>query len=59
MEIEPIHMAGLMNPGVVPGMILITVLGILLSRRRMGDLQGWMLLLAYALFFVLLMPFAW
>jgi len=57
--IEPIRMGGLLNPGVIPGMILITVLGILLSRRRMGDLQGWMLLLAYVLFFVLLMPFAW
>ncbi|MBN1539410.1 MAG: calcium/sodium antiporter [Candidatus Thermoplasmatota archaeon] len=57
--IHPIDMAGIMNPGVVPGMILLTVLGILLSRKRMGKLQGAMLIFSYVLFFILMLPFAW
>jgi len=57
--VEPVHMSGLMNPGVVPGMILITVLGILISRRRMGRIQGAMLIVAYTLFFILMMPLVW
>ncbi|MGA1793739.1 MAG: calcium/sodium antiporter [Thermoplasmatota archaeon] len=57
--VEPIRMGGLMNPGVIPGMILITVLGILISRRKMGDLQGIILIFAYVLFFILMLPFAW
>ncbi|MBN1389321.1 MAG: calcium/sodium antiporter [Candidatus Thermoplasmatota archaeon] len=57
--IHPIDMAGLMNPGVVPGMILLTVLGILISRRRMGRLQGVMLITSYVLFFILMLPLAW
>ncbi|MGA1872401.1 MAG: calcium/sodium antiporter [Thermoplasmatota archaeon] len=56
--VEPVHMSGLLNPGVIPGMILITVLGILISRRRMGDFQGIMLIVGYVLFFILVLPFS-
>ncbi|MFW3145304.1 MAG: calcium/sodium antiporter [Thermoplasmatota archaeon] len=55
--INPIPFRGLMNPGVIPGMILITLLGILLSRRRMGDLQGILLIIGYIAFLLLIVPY--
>jgi Ca2+/Na+ antiporter len=45
-----------MNPGVIPGMILLTLLGILLTRRKMGDFQGILLLIGYLAFLLLIIP---
>ncbi len=54
--IHPIFLTGMMNNGVIPGMMILTLLGIMLSRKRMGDFQSILLFLGYILFLLLIIP---
>jgi cation:H+ antiporter len=53
--IHPIPVSDQMAHAVIPGMLLVTLLGVILARRTIGTKEGILLLISYGLFMVLVL----
>jgi len=54
--ISPIEITSEMAGGVIPAMMLVTLIGVILSRKSMGTKEGVLLLISYVAFMVLITP---
>lgn len=54
--IDPLEISQSMAGGIIPAMMLVTLIGVILSRKRMGRKEGVLLLLSYAAFMAIIIP---
>jgi cation:H+ antiporter len=54
--IHPLAVTNQMAYAVIPGMLLVTLLGVILTRKTIGRREGILLLISYGLFMVLVIP---
>ncbi|MDG6225130.1 MAG: calcium/sodium antiporter [Candidatus Thermoplasmatota archaeon] len=54
--IDPLEISQTMAGGIIPAMMLVTLIGVILSRKRMGRKEGFLLLLSYAAFMAIAIP---
>ena len=54
--IDPLEISQSMAGGIIPAMMLVTLIGVILSRKRMGRKEGVLLLMSYAAFMAIAIP---